>query len=163
MPRQNPSAEVKWTFLDYLGLTSTVSINMPTNIGAIGMASELTDAQVLREAMGDLTGGTLIRQEFSPYITRFSNNLSTTNVNIQRERRWIVVYEDIVNFELMELTVPCARVSDPTNATIVNEEGFAILTSAQWSAFQIAFEAVARSKDGNPVNVLYAYIQDDNL
>lgn len=163
MPRQNPAAEVKWTFLDYLGRSSTVGINMPTNLGIIGMAGELADAATLREAMLDLVSGTLVRQEFSPYVTKYNSSLTTTNTNIQRERRWIVIYQDDVNFERMQLTVPCARVANPANDTILDTEGFAILTSVQWTAFIIAFELVARSKDGNTVTILYAYIQDDNL
>lgn len=163
MARQNPSAELTYTFLDFLGRTSKTTINIPTSLGAVGMASELTDAETLRTAIAGISGGTLIRQEFSPYVTKFSSSLTTVNTSIQRERRWIIVYEDNVNFERMELTVPCARVSDPANETIVDPDGFAILDTDQWDMFKTSFETIVRSKDKNPVTLLYAYITDDNL
>jgi hypothetical protein len=162
MARANPASEFKFTFLDYRNRQATLTLNANYNLGALTMNTAITDIATLRSALSGISGGTITRQEFAPYITKY-NGTAIDNPNIQRERQWVIVYQDNVNFEMMSMTVPCARVSDPTNATIVDTEGFAILTMPQWTGFKQAFENVARSKDGNNVTVKYAFIQDTNL
>jgi len=162
MPLQNPASTVKWTFLDYTSKTSTLELNTNENLGIVGMAQQLTDLQTLETAFSGISGGTIVKQEFSPYVTSFIAN-PITNENNQRERRWIVVFEDEFNGEEGQVTLPCARVSNSVNAPIVDEEGFAILSMPQWTKFKTEFEKVGRSVHNNYVTFKYAYIQDDNV
>lgn len=162
MPLQNPASTVKWTFLDYTSKTSVVELNTNENLGIVGMAQQLTDLQTLEDAFAGISGGAIIKQEFAPYVTSFIAS-EITNENNQRERRWIVVFEDEFNGEEGQVTLPCARVSNSVGAPIVDAEGFAILTMPQWTKFKAEFEKVARSIHGNFVTFKYAYIQDENV
>jgi hypothetical protein len=161
MGQLNPDSVMKFDFLDYTGRKSTVTLHTNDNAGALTMTDNITDIAGLRTAFALISGGTITRQEWSPYVTAY-NTPSIANPSIQRERVWHVVYRDNVSKAEQELAIPCARVSDVTNASIVDANGFAILTSDQWVAFKSAFEAVARSKDKENVTLLYAYISGVN-
>lgn len=161
MAQMNPDSIIKWDFLDYTGRKSTVTLHTNDNAGSVNMTDNITDIAGLRTAFSLISGGTISRQEWSPYVTTY-NQESIANPAIQRERVWHVVYKDNVTLAEQELTIPCARVSDVTNEAIVDTNGFAILTMPQWVAFKSAFEAVARSKDKENVTMLYAYISGVN-
>lgn len=162
MPVQNPASLVTWTFLDYKSKKATLTLHAEENAGAVTMGGILSGLQTLETAFADLSGGTVSKMSFAPYVTEYGE-IPTNNTNVQIERQWKVVYRDNVNFKQGIFSVPCARVSDPANNSIVDLEGFAILSSDQWTGFKTIFEQVARSVDNNTVTLLYAYIDDVNL
>lgn len=161
MPIQNPASMVKWVFMDYTSKTSVLELNTNENLGAAGMAQQLTDLQTLETSFGGISGGAIISQHFAPYVTTYVPSV-ITNENIQRERAWVVVYRDNFNGEEGTVTLPNARVSNSVGDSIVDVNGFAIMSSAQWGAFKTIFEQVARSVHGNFVTIQYAFITDNN-
>ncbi len=161
MPLQNPASQVSWEFVDYTGKTSSVTFDTNENLGAVGMAQQLTDLQALEDAFAGISGGAIAKMHFSPYVTTYIPSANITNENIQRERCWIVVFTDESNGEEGQVSFPCARVSDAAGGSIMTVDGLADMTRSQWTEFKDVFERVVRSVHGNNVTMKYAYIQDN--
>lgn len=158
----NPDSVIVFDVIDYTSRKSTIKLHANDNGGALTIPAAILRNATLRTSLALICGGTIVRQEWSPYITK-SNAVAISNASVQRERQWKIQYTDNVTFAQYTLSIPCARVSDQTNQTIVDVQGFAIMTMPQWVAFKSAFEAVCRSRDKNNITMTGAYITGQNL
>lgn len=130
--------------------------------------SELSNVQVYHDVLtsGNFTAltGLLVTmyaamdlmQTGTPESYRFANEYPLANAQppadpwSQREIKWRVDFTDNVTGEPYHITIPCADLDllDP------NDRAHAFIGDAdKVDAFVTAFEAVAKSKDGNAVTV----------
>lgn len=153
----NPQHSFSLTFLDYSKEKSTAKGHMgPITVGTI--AGFLTQFGTLKTAIQDLSLGTLISDSWTGDITSYSN-AAPTDLNAQRERKWRVDYEDVVNLGKHQFEIPVALVV----GQLVSNTDLANIETAEWIAFIAAFEAMAKSPDGNAVNILGARLVGRNL
>lgn len=161
MATRNPNSMLGYSFIDASGESSTMEFNaveynvttFPDYLNAIG---DFRDSLLL------ISGGSLRQEKMSLFITRY-NAVKPTDRNFQRERKWLVRYQDNVTFNLYRLEIPCGRVTGTGGLPLVDDRDFAILTHVDWVAWIADFVQVARSQDGNPVTVLDAKLVGRNL
>jgi hypothetical protein len=160
-----------FTLLDHNGERSTTSF-YTGNITALSLPGTLTQFGALRTAVEGITLGTVAQETLKVFDTKLSNT-RPSDQNAQRERKWLVVYEDVTPF-----------FDDPTN--LIPNEGYrkvftfeiatadiatrlqpntdeADLLNPQISAFVTAFEAIARSPYGGTPNVMKLIAVGRNL
>lgn len=85
-----------FTILDYGGEKTSVQFQTG-NITAISLPGFLTDFGNLRTAIEGITLGVVAQEEASVFRTKLSNTLPASK-DAQRERKWLVVYEDNTPF-----------------------------------------------------------------
>lgn len=85
-----------FTISDYNGEVSTTSFTTG-NITAVSLPGALTDFNNLRAAIEGITLGVVKQESLKVFDTRVSNALPGDK-NAQRERKWLVVYEDNTPF-----------------------------------------------------------------
>jgi len=146
------------TYLDYSREKSTIDFRI-REMTAATIAAVLTEAATLGSAIDGLSGGTLIKSQLMQDSSKFTE-APPVDPNAQRERKWLVRYEDTVNLKLGQVEIPVALVNTDTLAT---NSDFADFTATEWTDFITAFELTARSIDGNTVNVLEAVLVGRNL
>jgi len=135
------------TYKDYSKETSNVRFRVE-EINAATITAQLLALAALSSALD----GIVLGQPQKYVIVQDDNlisNLPASDVNAQRERKWIVSYRDTVTEDIHTAEIPTA---DLTGNLLPNSDE-ADLTSAAWVAFIAAFEAVVVSPDGNPVTV----------
>lgn len=151
-----------FTILDHNEEKSTTSF-YTGNVTAVSLPGLLTQFGALRTAIEGITLGTISQEELSVFRTKLSNTIPSDE-NAQRERKWLVVYEDsqaffdpgvdsipnagyrkVFNFEIGTALL--------TGQLLPNSDE-ADLTTTEMAAFVTAFEAIARSPYGGTVNVL---------
>jgi hypothetical protein len=153
----NPAHSFSVTFLDYSKEKSTAKGNMGAiTIGTL--AGFLTQFGTLKSTMQALSLGTLIQDSWTGDTTQYSS-APPTDLNAQRERKWRVDYEDVVNLGKHQFEIPVALVT----GQLVSNTDLANIETAEWVAFIAAFEAMVKSPDGNAVNVLGARLVGRNL
>lgn len=141
-------------------------------VTAVSLPGLLTQFGALRTALDAITLGTITDESMQVFNTRLAN-APPTDENAQRERKWLLKYEDNLPF-----------FDNPINA--IPNEGFgrvfvseiptalfvglllpntdiADLADAAIAAFVTAFEAIARSPYGGTVNVLELQAVGRNL
>lgn len=74
-----------------------------------------------------------------------------TDLNSQRERKWLVTYKTTAGNEY-KYTIPCAAVDDTGTPLLQANSDMADLTATAWVNWITAFIAVAQGKDGNGVS-----------
>lgn len=153
----NPQHSASVTFLDHSKEKSTAKFNIPA-ITALNIAAFLADFGDFKTAIQDLSLGTLIQDSWTGDITQYSN-AAPADLNAQRERKWRVDYEDTVNLSKHQFEIPVALVT----GQLVSNTDLANIETAEWVAFIAAFETLARSPDGNTVNVLGARLVGRNI
>jgi len=150
------------TMLDYDRETSTMQFNTG-NITALSLPGALTQFGALRDAVGDITNGTISAESLNVFNTRLSNT-PPADENAQRERKWLVSYEDVTAFfdapvnaipneafgRRYTVEIPCA---DYEGRLLPNTDQ-ADLANADIVAFVDAFEDLCKSPAGGAVNVL---------
>jgi phospholipase/lecithinase/hemolysin len=160
-----------FSFLDHNGERSNMQF-YTGNVTAASLPGLLTQWGTLRSAIDGITLGTISQEELSVFRTKISNALPS-DANAQRERKWLVVYEDTTEF----FDAPINAIPNegyrkvftfelPTAALVGNlqpNSDQADLTTPAMSAFVNAFEAVARSPYGGAVNVLKLVAVGRNL
>ncbi len=150
-------------FLDHGGESSTMSIQTGA-ITAVSLPGTLTQIGDLRTAIDAITLGTISKEALKVFDTKLANALPA-DANAQRERKWLVRYEDNLPFfddpvnaipnegfgKVFTFEIPTA---DIANANLLPNTDQANLADTQIAAFVTAFEAIARSPYGGTVNVL---------
>jgi hypothetical protein len=160
-----------FTLLDHNGERSVTSF-YTGNVTAISLPGLLTQFGALRTAIDGITLGTISQEELSVFRTKLSNTLPSSP-NAQRERKWLVVYEDATEFFDPPLNaIPNEGYRKVFNfeiatAALVNNllpnSDEADLSATAVAAFVTAFEAIARSPYGGTVNVLKLVAVGRNL
>lgn len=160
-----------FTFLDHNGEKSNISF-YTGNVTAVSLPGLLTQFGALRTAIEGITLGTVSQEELSVFRTKLSNTIPSDE-NAQRERKWLVVYEDAQQFfdppvnaipnegyrRIFNVELPTALL---TGQLLPNSDE-ADLTTTEMAAFVTAFEAVARSPYGGTTNVLKLVAVGRNL
>lgn len=162
MATRNPNSTLSYTFLDYDGEKSVMQFNaVEYNAGTF--PAYLTAIGDFRDSCALISGGTITQESMNLFVTRYSG-VKPTDANFQRERKWVVRYQDDVTFNVYRLEIPCARVIGTANRLLVlPNTNQADLTAPDWVAWIEDFDAVARSQDGNFVTVLDAYLVGRNI
>ena len=136
------------TLLDYSAEKTNTRFRVE-EITAGNFATQLTSLAALGSSIDNLTLGTLHKSATIQNEAVISNTLPT-DVNAQRERKWLIRYQDTVTEKIYTAEIGTADLTD----NLVPNSDMALLTSTDWAAFKTAFEAVVLSPDGNAV-VLY--------
>lgn len=153
----NPTHYGSATYKDYSGEKSSMSYNVGP-ITAITIAGFLTQNDAFLDAVQALSLGALVHTSWTGDSTKFSG-ANPTDLNAQRERKWRVDFEDTVNLAPGSFEIPVALVA----GQLVVGTDKADLTTAQWVALIAAAEALVKSVDGNPINILGATLVGRNL
>jgi len=144
----NPAHYGLFTFIDYSEENSSMKFyNGP--ITALTIAAYLTQYGALRDAVEDISLGVLVADQWIGDNTHYAN-AAPTDVNAQRERKWLVSYEGTTSHSKYTMTIPCANFEDQ----LLPDSDEADLTTTEMAAFITAFETVARTPEGEAVNVL---------
>lgn len=153
-----PTSFFARTYIDESLETSGIEFRI-REMTAATIAAVLTELATLGTAIDDLSSGTMIRSAATQDRSNF-NAAPPTDPNAQRERKWLVRYQDTVNLKYGQVEIPVAFVDATVKTAGTDKANFA---AAQWTSFITAFEATARSVDGNTVNVLEAILVGRNL
>jgi hypothetical protein len=160
-----------FTLMDYNGEKSVTSFYTGA-ITAVSLPGTLTQFGALRNAIDGITLGTITQEELSVFRTKLSNTLPSS-ANAQRERKWLVVYEDVTQFfdppvnaipnegYRKVFTFEIATANLVGNLQPNSDE--ANLSATAVAAFVTAFEALCRSPHGGQVNVLKLVAVGRNL
>lgn len=145
---QNPSHGGSFSYKDFSGEPSSFSFHMGA-VTALTIADILAQIGDLRDALADITLGTLYKDEWYGDRTRYSV-LNPTDVNAQRERKFLVTYEDSVTFSIYTSEIPTADFT----GRMVDDTDQVDLVDTEIAAFITAFETLCVSPDGNAVTVV---------
>jgi len=157
---RNPDAYYSGTQMDYSGEKSTYTIPMRVYTAVAGQFDlDLVRLTSLKGTIDTITGGTLIRDGVTPIATKFDAT-APTDVNAQRERKWVVSYQDLSTFQTYQVELPCAS---PTTARMLDGTDQADLTDSDMAAFVTAFEVFVDSPDNNGINVTKITLVGRNL
>jgi hypothetical protein len=151
-----------FTLLDYD--RETGSTNLQTGaVTGVSLPGLLTQIGTLRTAIEGITVGVVSSESLYAFRTRLSNT-PPADPDAQRERVWVVHYEDTTAFfddpvnaipnegfgKNFTIAIPTADFSG--DRLLTNSED-ADLAETSIAAFVTAFEAIARSPYGGEVNV----------
>ena len=160
-----------FTLLDHNGERSVTSF-YTGNITAVSLPGTLAEFGALRTAIDGITLGTISQEELSVFRTKLANALPLS-ANAQRERKWLVVYEDATEFfDPLISAIPNAGYRKVFNFEIATaslvgnllpNSDEADLSATAVAAFVTAFEQTARSPYGGAVNVLKLVAVGRNL
>ena len=152
-----PIGHYSVTYLDYTKEDSTFEVHVPELT-----AANFTANGALIQTLGTATNNLSLGNPARSRLTAQSNIISSTpatDINAQVERKWRGSYVDTVTGKPYTLEIPCA---DLTGNLAGNTDN-ANLLSTEWAAWVAAFEAIAVSQDGNPVEVVSAQHVGKNL
>lgn len=153
-------AKATMTFQDYDGETSTSSVNIGP-LTAVNYTAKMDAVDDLKVATADIVAGEIRKVSVQNSFTESA--APVTDVNAQRESKWLVVLRDITEFfdvgntinnvgfgHLFSVEIPTALLSLFTTAS-----GLLDLAAPVVAAFVTALEAVANSPTGgNEVEVV---------
>lgn len=143
----NPDHLYGLTFLDNSREKSTFQAHMAA-ITALNIAEKLADMGDLRLAIEGITLGTVIGDKWVGDITKYAETLPAS-VEAQREKKWLVRYQDDVNLAIYTVEIPTADLSLlQTNSDLM------IIDAGAGATFVAAFEALVVSPEGNNITVL---------
>jgi len=135
------TSEMTLTFLDYSGEKSPAKF-----IGAVpateGFATWKGLADALKAATLALSSGELHKESRAYSVAIVSNDLPT-NVDAQREQKWLVTYRATTSEKLFRMEIPCAI----RTANLLPASDLADLSATDVAAFVSAFEAFVKSPD----------------
>jgi hypothetical protein len=152
-----------FTMWDYSGEKSNVSINIGA-ITAVSLPGTLSDWVAFRLGVNNITLGTFNKEQMDVFDTVITNDLPG-DVNAQRERKWLVLYEDSTQYfdapvnaipnagylKKFTIDVPTADFSGGRLKPHSDEADFAETSIA---AFQTSFEQIARSPYGGRCRII---------
>lgn len=144
----NPAHFGSFTFKDFSKENSSMTFNFPA-VTALNIAAFLADFGDLRVATEAIVLGTLQADSWTGDRTKYSAE-PPTDVNAQRERKFLVVYEDTVTLTPGRIEIPTADFTD----RLVDDTDLVDLTDTEIVAWIAAFETLARTDDGNTLNVV---------
>lgn len=134
-----------YTLLDWSNEKSNVTF-YAGDITAVSLPGFLTEFGDLRDAVDDITLGTMHQEQWIGDRTLLSNALPASAV-AQREFKWLVTYIGNTSGKKFQLEIPTANLT----LTNVLQEGsdFADLDQTEMAAFVTAFEQIARTPDSD--------------
>jgi len=152
-----------FTWKDFDKETSNWSFHTGA-VTAVSLPGLLTQFGALRAALANITIGTITKEQQTVFETRLAN-APPADPNAQRERKWLLTYEDNQPFfdppvnaipnegfgRVITTEIPTA---DFTGTHLLPNTDQANLADAEIAAFVAAYEAIARSPYGGTVNVL---------
>lgn len=140
------------TFIDADGeLTSTVFKSDDAVLSA-DLTQWDIDSDALQTAIEAVVIGNTARVRKAPYVQTYVENLQASSKWAQRERKWLVVFQDTITGDQYTLTIGTADIS---GAWYDADTEYLDLVSTEGAAFVAAFEAFARApKTQNTVSVL---------
>jgi len=144
----NPRHYGSFTIQDYSREKSTVSWEFDA-ITAPTLPAFLVEFGNLRTAIDAITLGVIVADQWVGDATVF-NVAPPADENAQRERKFLVVTQDVVTFAKYKLEIPCA---DIVGRMLPNTD-LVDLTDPQIAAFITAYEAMAQSPESNDLNVI---------
>jgi len=153
-----PNSRFARTYIDFSVEKSTIDFAI-RDMTAGTIAALLTEAATLGSAIDDLSGGTLGKSQLIQDSANF-NATPPTDPNAQRERKWLVRYQDTVNLKYGQVEIPVAEVDANL---LLPQSDLADFSDARWTSFITAFELTARTVDRNTLNVLEAILVGRNL
>jgi hypothetical protein len=163
--------DATFTILDHDEESSVFSVHTGA-VTAVSLPGLLTQFGDFREATEALTLGTFKSESLDVFNTLLSNT-PPADANAQRERKWIIYYEDATQFfDAPVNAIPNAGYRKPFHfeiptadieGQILPNTAIADVTTAEWVAWIAAFEAMARSPYGGAVNFLSAEVVGRNL
>lgn len=147
---------------DYRGSKSSMSLyhaelaaaNIDAHIGALGLYEDFATA---------LAGISLGNSQTIKALAQVNEVSSTpaTDPSSLIGVKWLCTYSDDVTGKSFQFEIPCA---DVTNGDLrAGDTDQAVLTETEWVAFISAFEALAKSPDGNAVTFVGARIVNRNI
>lgn len=154
---QNPKHVASATYIDYSNEPSSMGYNIGP-ITALTIAGFLTQNDAFLDAVQALSLGALRQTSWTGDITKYSG-VAPSDLNAQRERKWRVDFEDTVNFTPGHFEIPVALVT----GQLLAGTDKANIASTEWVALIAAAEALLKSDDGNPINILGAKLVGRNL
>lgn len=156
-----PNSSFSRTYIDFAKEKATVEFRIQ-DMTAATIAATLTELATLGTAIDALTLANLTRSIAAQDNSAFAIVLPTDE-NSHRERKWKVMFQDTVTLREGKVEIPAAKLNNGTDSLLQPNSDLADLTVTEWVNFIAAFEATARSVDGNPVNVLGAELVGRNL
>lgn len=144
----NPQHYGTLTYVDYSDEKSSFQFNFGA-ITAVSLPGFLTQFGAFRTATNAISLGTLVSDQWVGDATKYGN-APPTNPNAQRERKFLVTYEDTTTLALYRLEIPCADLT----GRMIPDTDLVDLTNTQIAAWITAFEALCRSPEGNAVVVV---------
>lgn len=155
------AGKIGYTFTDISGENSRVDLYVADltagNIAATLAAANPTGAGNLGAAIAALSLCQPAKYDVMAF-TGPGSAVVPTDMYAQRELALMVTYQDTVTNRLYRISIP-----GPDWATIGLAGSDSVNTAnAAWTAFVTAFEAIAVSQDGNPVNVTGGHLVGRN-
>jgi len=136
----NPNFQLSLTYRDFSDETANMSIYTADAVDISGVLP--ATVQNLVDAINGLANGTLDKLQSSTVAKRNA----TGNGTGKREWKILAFYRDAVTFRDYVVTIPCSRdLATMPNTDLVD------ITAGAGLTFKTAFEALARSIDGNAV------------
>jgi hypothetical protein len=142
---RNPNFGFAFTWRDAGGESARMTINTASLIGTDPVPATVTALQV---ALANITDGAIINLASQSSVKL--ENLAYA-ADGHREDRWRVYYEDATTYAVYTNDIPCRQSG---LATVPGTDFVDLDDGSVWAAFKTAFEALARSPDGNAVHVL---------
>jgi len=152
-----PVSQHSRTYLDFSNEKSSLRFNVQAITAANIVATQalITDIGL---ALLDLSRANLDRfQTVLEFVA--SNPSAPTDPYAQREIKWLVNYRDTTNGRMYQMEIPAAELT----GNLLPGTDKADLASADWVAFVTAFEAGAKSQDGNAIEVVSAFVVGRNI
>jgi len=142
----NPSYKVTVSKRDLSGEIGKYSFGVLSDDSLTADITDLPAVVALRAAINDIADGVDVSVTYNE-----ARNLSNVKIGTgQREDKYLVIYEDVTTLQPYDMEIPCRNNSfDTMPGTDLFD-----LTVTEFADFVTAFEAIARSPDGNAVNVL---------
>lgn len=144
----NPDHRGSFTFQDFSEEKSSFGFHFgPITVGTI--AAFLTQFGALRTATSNIVLGTMTSDQWTGDLTHYVN-AAPTDVNAQRERKFLIQYEGTTTHSNYTGTIPTA---DFTGRLIIGTDDVD-LTETDVAAWVTAFEALCKTPEGEAVNVI---------
>lgn len=140
---------VHFGLLDYSGEPSNTRFRI-TEITSVNMATVVSDITDLGTGIDGISLMTLATQA-TILDNLFLSRSKPASVDAQREKKWLIRYEDDTTHKIYRNEIPGADLS-----LLATNSDMADLSLGAWTSFIAAFEAVVKSPDGNAVSFLDA-------
>lgn len=138
-----------FSLLDYNGEPSNTRFRI-TGITAGNLVTVGADVADLGTGIDGISLMTLAKQAII-YDDLFLSRAKPASVDAQREKKWLIRYEDSTTHKIYRNEIPGADLT-----LLATNSDMADLTLAAWVSFIAAFNAVVLSPDGNAVAFLDA-------
>ena len=142
-----PAGTVTASWADYAGEMSSVTL-AHTDLTAGNIVAQTTLINNLLTALSAITLGEQQTQAILLSKIVVSADLPT-DVNAQRETKWLLRYHDSVTGEKFVASVPCADLS-----LLAPVSQFADMTGTEFAALKTAWELVVRGPNDNNLTIL---------